>query len=136
LGIVKFQGVFEAPPSIAPTLFKLNIAGALRLDFLSVIFVFLFLDLFDTVGTLIGVSQRGGLMVDGKMPRIGRAFFSDALGTVAGALLGTSTVTSYIESSAGINAGAAPDWQTSSPLYCLSWRSFSLPWFAWSAVRI
>jgi AGZA family xanthine/uracil permease-like MFS transporter len=105
LGIVKFQGVFEAPPSIEPTLFKLNVMGALRLDFLSVIFVFLFLDLFDTVGTLIGVSQRGGLMVDGKLPRIGRAFFSDALGTVAGALLGTSTVTSYVESSAGINAG-------------------------------
>ncbi|HEQ60065.1 MAG TPA: NCS2 family permease [Firmicutes bacterium] len=105
LGIVKYEGLVAAPPSLAPTLFRLDIGGALTVDFLVVIFVFLFLDLFDTVGTLIGVSERGGLMVEGRLPRIGRAFFSDAFGTVFGALLGTSTVTSYVESTAGINAG-------------------------------
>lgn len=74
-------------------------------QFLVVIFVFFFLDLFDTVGTLIGVSQRGGLMVNGELPRAKQALLSDAVATVVGAGLGTSTVTSYVESSAGITAG-------------------------------
>ncbi len=67
--------------------------------------MFLFLDLFDTIGTLIGVSQQGGLMKDGKLPRARRALLSDAIATSSGALLGTSTVTSYVESAAGISAG-------------------------------
>jgi AGZA family xanthine/uracil permease-like MFS transporter len=67
--------------------------------------VFLFLDLFDTIGTLIGVSQQGGLMKDGKLPRARQALLSDAIATSSGALLGTSTVTSYVESAAGISAG-------------------------------
>ena len=72
---------------------------------ITVIFVFLFLDLFDTIGTLIGVSQQGGLMKDGKLPRARQALLSDAIATSSGALLGTSTVTSYVESAAGISAG-------------------------------
>jgi AGZA family xanthine/uracil permease-like MFS transporter len=106
LGVVQYQGILSAPPSIAPTLFKLDILGALQTGLVTVIFVFFFLDLFDTIGTLIGVSSQAGFLKDGKLPRSNQAMFSDAVGTVAGALLGTSTVTSYIESATGISQGA------------------------------
>ena len=106
-GLVKYQGLVSGVPSIRPTLLQLDIAGALQLGTLSIIFVFFFLDLFDTVGTLIGVSQKAGfLKPDGELPRARLALLSDALGTCAGALLGTSTVTSYVESAAGVTAGA------------------------------
>jgi len=97
----------SAPPwgELAQTAFKLDIAGAMKLGLLSVIFTFFFLDLFDAIGTLIGVTQQAGLMVDGKLPRAREALFADAAATVAGTLLGTSTVSSYIESSAGISEG-------------------------------
>lgn len=105
-GIVEFEGVVSAPPSIAPTLLKLEIPNVFRdPQLITVIFVFLFLDLFDTIGTLIGVSQQGGLMRDGKLPRARQALLSDAIATCGGAVLGTSTVTSYIESASGISAG-------------------------------
>ena len=105
-GIVEFTGLVSEPPSLSPTLLKLEIPNVFKDPHLiTVIFVFLFLDLFDTIGTLIGVSQQGGLMRDGKLPRARQALLSDALSTCAGALLGTSTVTSYIESAAGISAG-------------------------------
>jgi len=87
-------------------LFKLDILGALKLGLLHVIFVFLFLDLFDTIGTLVGVAQQAGFMKDGTLPRARSALLSDACGTVVGAGLGTSTVTSYIESAAGVADGA------------------------------
>lgn len=105
-GIIEFKGVLSAPPSIAPTFFKLSIPNIFKDPHLiTVIFVFLFLDLFDSVGTLIGVSQQGGLMKEGKLPRARQALLSDAIATSGGALLGTSTVTSYIESASGISAG-------------------------------
>ena len=104
--LTTFHGVFAAPPSISPTLFKLDIIGAVNLGVLSVIFVFFFLDLFDTIGTLIGVSEKAGFIdEDGKLPRARRALLSDATATVFGALLGTSTVTSYIESATGVAEG-------------------------------
>jgi AGZA family xanthine/uracil permease-like MFS transporter len=105
-GIVEFKGVLSAPPSIAPTLLKLSIPNIFKDPHLiTVIFVFLFLGLFDTVGTLTGVSQQGGLMKDGKLPKARQALLSDAIAICGGAVLGTSTVTSYIESAAGISAG-------------------------------
>ena len=105
-GMVKFQGVVSAPPSIARTFLQLQIPNILvDPKMISVIFIFIFLDLFDTVGTLVGVGQQGGFMVDGKLPRARQALLSDAVATSAGALLGTSTVTSYIESASGISAG-------------------------------
>ncbi|MGH7851332.1 MAG: NCS2 family permease [Thermodesulfobacteriota bacterium] len=105
-GIVEFKGVLSAPPSIAPTLLKLSIPNIFKDPHLiTVIFVFLFLGLFDTVGTLTGVSQQGGLMRDGKLPRARQALLSDAIAICGGAVLGTSTVTSYIESASGISAG-------------------------------
>lgn len=87
-------------------LLKLDVMGALKLGLVHVIFIFFFLDLFDTIGTLIGVSQQAGFLRDGKLPRARRALMADAFGTVIGAGLGTSTVTSYIESSAGVADGA------------------------------
>ena len=106
LGMVEYNGLVSAPPSIAPTFMQLDLAGALNIGMISVIFAFLFVDLFDTSGTLIGAAQRGGLLdKDGKLPRLGRALMSDSVATMSGAALGTSTTTSYIESTAGISAG-------------------------------
>lgn len=106
LGVVEYQGIVAAPPSVLPTLFKLDILGALKTGLVTIIFIFFFLDLFDTMGTLIGVSERAGFLKKGKLPRANQAMLSDAIGTVGGALLGTSTVTSYIESTTGISQGA------------------------------
>lgn len=106
MGIVKFQGIVAVPPSVMPTLLRLDIPGAFQTGLVTVVFVFFFLDLFDTMGTLIGVSAPAGFLKDGKLPRANRAMFADAVGTVLGALMGTSTVTSYIESASGIAHGA------------------------------
>jgi len=106
LGVVKYQGIVSSPPSINPTLFKLDILGAFNTGLITVVFVFFFLDLFDTIGTLIGISGQAGFLKNGKLPRANKAMFSDAVGTVSGALLGTSTVTSYIESASGISQGS------------------------------
>jgi len=106
MGIVEFTGLVSRPPRINPTLFKLDIFGALSLKLLPVVFILFFLDLFDTVGTLIGVGEEGGFIKEGKLPRARGALLADALGTIAGTCLGTSTVTSYIESSTGISQGA------------------------------
>ena len=105
-GMVTFQGVVSAPPSMAPTFLQLQIPNIFaQPELISIIVIFIFLDLFDTVGTLIGVTQQAGLMVDGKLPKARQALLSDAVATSSGALLGTSTVTSYIESASGISAG-------------------------------
>lgn len=105
LGLTRFEGVLSAPPSLAPTLFKLDLAGALRPGMLDAVVVFFFLALFDSIGTLVGVAGRIGLAPDGSLPRIRQALLADASGTVIGACLGTSTVTAYIESSTGVAAG-------------------------------
>jgi AGZA family xanthine/uracil permease-like MFS transporter len=96
----------SAPPSLDPTFLKLDLKGALTLGMIPIITVFLFMLLFDTVGTLIGVAQPAGMLKDGKLPRAERALVSDAVATTVGALLGTSTTSSYIESATGISEGA------------------------------
>ena len=106
LGFSPFNGLVSMPPSLAPTFMQLDIAGALDIGLLSVIFAFLFVDLFDNSGTLIGVAKRAGLMgKDGHMPKMGRALIADSTAAMAGSLLGTSTTTSHIESAAGVSAG-------------------------------
>lgn len=106
LGYTKFSGVVSTPPSLAPTFMKLDPLGALTPAMAPVIFVFLFLALFDTVGTLVGVSEKAGLMTpDGRLPKAKEALLADSISTVVGAVAGTSTVTSYIESAAGVSAG-------------------------------
>ncbi len=99
------QGLVSAPPSVAPTFFKMKMAGAIFWKMLPFVIILLFMDVFDTIGTLIGVSEQAGFIKDNKLPRAERALMSDAIGTVAGGLLGTSTVTSFIESAAGVEAG-------------------------------
>jgi len=97
--------VVASPPSLEPTLFRMDVRGALSLAMAPIVAIFLFMVFFDTVGTLVGVAQQAGLMREGRLPRARQAFVSDAVGTVAGACLGTSTVTSYIESATGVEQG-------------------------------
>jgi AGZA family xanthine/uracil permease-like MFS transporter len=106
LGVTPYGGVVALPPSLAPTFLKLDIVGALNIGLVSIVFAFFFVDLFDNTGTLVGVAHRIGLISrDGHIPRLGKAFLADSTATIAGSLLGTSTVTSYIESAAGVRAG-------------------------------
>ncbi|MBF0253096.1 MAG: NCS2 family permease [Candidatus Omnitrophica bacterium] len=100
-GLINYDGFVSKAPSIVPTFMKLSFKGAFTAGFLELIFVFFFLDLFDTVGTLIGVSEKAGFMKNNELPRARQALFSDAAATVAGSILGTSTVTSYVESASG-----------------------------------
>jgi AGZA family xanthine/uracil permease-like MFS transporter len=97
--------IVAPPPSLEPTLFQMDVRGALTLAMAPYVTIFLFMVFFDTVGTLVGVAQQAGLMRDGRLPRARQAFVSDATATVAGACLGTSTVTSYIESATGVEQG-------------------------------
>jgi AGZA family xanthine/uracil permease-like MFS transporter len=105
-GLTTFHGVFAAPPSLAPVFLKMDIAGALSLGLMSIIFVFFLVDLLDNTGTLIATTQRAGLMrPDGSVPKLGRALLADSGAVMAGAALGTSPTVSYIESAAGIQQG-------------------------------
>jgi AGZA family xanthine/uracil permease-like MFS transporter len=105
-GMAKLPTAIFSLPHPSATWLQLDLRGALHLGLFEIVFVFLFVDLFDNVGTLVGVCEQGGFVVNGKIPRVGRALVSDAVGTIFGALTGTSTVTSYIESAAGVAAGA------------------------------
>jgi len=105
-GVAEFQGIIGKPPDITPTLFKLDIIDALNVGLFGIVFAFLFVDLFDTTGTLVGVAKQGGFIKENnEFPNVNRALTSDAVGTVVGSMLGTSTVTSYIESAAGVAEG-------------------------------
>lgn len=105
-GIVKNPGsVLSVPPSVLPTAFQLDVWTALKQNLIAVILIFFFLDLFDTVGSLIGIAKQAGLMKEGKLPRAGRALLADAIGTVGSALSGNTTMVSYIESAAGVAVG-------------------------------
>jgi len=103
VGQVKYEGIFGLPKEHA--IFQFDIVAALKYQFIPFIIVFLFMDMFDTMGTLIGVAEQAGFMVDNKLPGANRALVSDAVGTVVGACSGTSTVTSFIESSVGVEYG-------------------------------
>ena len=106
LGQSTFSGIVATPPSIAPVFLQMDIPGALQVGLVTVVFAFLFVDLFDNTGTLIGLAHRGGFMrADGTVPRLRGALISDSAAAMVGAALGTSTTTSYIESASGINAG-------------------------------
>jgi len=105
-GMVAGGGIVSMPPSMAPTFLAMDIMGAVEIGLVVVVFAFLFVDLFDTAGTLVGLAHRAGLLDEnGRLPRLRRALLADSVATVAGATFGTSTTTSYIESAAGINAG-------------------------------
>jgi AGZA family xanthine/uracil permease-like MFS transporter len=102
------DGVVSLPPSLKSTFLKFDFKGAIELgfEFIVIMFAFLFVDIFDTIGTLIGVATKADMLDEnGKLPRVKGALLADAVGTVAGSGLGTSTVTSYIESASGVAAG-------------------------------
>lgn len=106
LGVSPAGGIVSMPPSLAPTFMQMDIAGAFNVGIIAIVFAFLFVDLFDTAGTLVGLAHRGNLLdKDGKLPRLRNALLADSTATVAGAALGTSTTTTYIESASGIKAG-------------------------------
>lgn len=106
LGVSPFGGIAAMPPSLAPTFLRLDLKGALNAGLIAIVFAFFFVDLFDNTGTLVGVAHRAGLIdKNGKIPRLDRVFIADSTATICGSLLGTTTVTSYIESAAGVRAG-------------------------------
>lgn len=108
LGVTNLEGfkLFSAPASLSPILFKFEWNNIFSFDMFVVLFTFLMVDMFDTVGTLVGVSTKAGMLTeDGKVPRAKQALFADAIGTTVGACLGTSTVTTYVESAAGVEEG-------------------------------
>lgn len=105
LGLNELKGVVGAIPSIAPTFMQMDFEGLFTATMIGVIFVFFLVDLFDSTGTLVGVSHRAGLLKDGKLPRLKKALFADSTAIVAGAALGTSSTTPYIESASGVAAG-------------------------------
>ncbi len=105
MGLTVYGGVTSIPPSIAPIAFQFDFSQLFTIDMLIVIFTFLFIDMFDTIGTLVGVSTKAGMIKDGKIPRLQKAFMADALGTTFGAILGSSTVTTYVESASGVAQG-------------------------------
>jgi AGZA family xanthine/uracil permease-like MFS transporter len=105
-GLTRFDGILSLPPSLAPTFLQLDIAGALELGLVGIVFTFFLVDLLDNTGTLIATTHRAGLMRrDGTVPNLGRALVADSGGAIFGSVLGTSTTVSYIESASGIQAG-------------------------------
>ncbi|EKS32871.1 NCS2 family permease [Afipia clevelandensis] len=106
MGLTSYNGIVSLPPSLAPTLFQLDFSRATELTFLIVVFSFLFIDVFDNAGTLIGVTHRAGLTdKDGNLPRMKQALMADSFAAMFGSLIGTSTTTSYIESASGVAVG-------------------------------
>jgi adenine/guanine/hypoxanthine permease len=105
LGLTHYSGIVSLPPSLAPTFLQLDFSRAFELTFVIVVLTILLIDVFDNAGTLIGVTHRTGLMVDGKLPRLKQALIADSFAAMFGAAIGTSTTTSYIESAAGVSAG-------------------------------
>ena len=106
MGITKFDGIMSVPPDPSPLFFKFDFSQIFTWDMLIVTFTFLFVDVFDTVGTLIGVCSKANMLdANGQIPNVKKAFYADAIGTTAGAIFGTSAVTTYVESAAGVSEG-------------------------------
>ena len=105
LGVTQFNGVMSTPPSVEPIFCKFEWSKIFTPEMFVIVFTLLFVDLFDTIGTLIGVTTRAGMIKNGKIPRLKQAFMVDALATTAGAVMGTSTVTTFVESAAGVEQG-------------------------------
>lgn len=130
LGVTNFNGIMSLPPSIEPIFFKFEWGSILSLDMLVCVFTFLFIDIFDTIGTLIGVSQRAGMIDDdGNVKNLEKAFMADAIGTLAGSCLGTSTVTTYVESASGVNAGGRSGLTAFTSAICFAVALLLAPFF-------
>lgn len=130
LGVTHFSGVVSAPPSIAPIFAKFEWSHILSWDMLIVVFTFLFIDMFDTIGTVVGVSERSGMVdKDGNVDGINRILMADAVATVAGALFGTSTTTTYIESASGVAVGGRTGLTSFTVAVCFALALFFAPLF-------
>lgn len=105
LGVTQFDGVVSVPPSIEPIFMQFEWTNIFTKDMLVIVFTFLFVDLFDCIGTVIGVTERAGMVKNGKIPRLKEVFVVDSVSTAVGAMMGTSTVAVYVESAAGVNEG-------------------------------
>lgn len=105
MSVTKFDGVFSVPPGIDPIFLKFEWSHVFTKEMAIIVFTFLFVDLFDCIGTVIGVTERAGMVKDGKIPHLKEIFMTDSLATTLGAIMGTSTVAVYVESAAGVNEG-------------------------------
>lgn len=105
LGVTKFDGIVSVPPSIEPIFMQFEWTNIFTKDMLVIVFTLLFVDLFDCIGTVIGVTERAGMVKNGKIPRLKEVFMVDSVSTAVGAMMGTSTVAVYVESAAGVNEG-------------------------------
>ena len=125
------EGLFQMPPSMSKVMFQFEWGQIFTWEMLIVVFTFLFVDVFDTVGTLIGVASKADMLdEDGKLPRVSQALFADAVGTVAGACMGTSTVTTYVESAAGVADGGRTGLTALSTAVMFALALFFAPLFA------
>lgn len=130
MGVTEFKGVVSHPESIAPIFCQFEFENVFTLDMLVVVFTFLFIDMFDTVGTLVGVCTKANMIdKDGKISRIRQAFMADAIATTAGAMLGTSTTTTYVESAAGVAQGGRSGLTAFSVAVCFAIALFFSPLF-------
>lgn len=129
LGVTHYNGIFSTPPSISPIFFKFEWDKIFTTDMFVIVFTFLFVDLFDTIGTLIGVCTKAGIMTNGKIPRLKQAFLVDAIGTTAGAIMGTSTVTTFVESASGVNEGGRTGLTSFVTALCFTIAIFLAPFF-------
>lgn len=130
LGVTSISSIIDTPPSISPILLKFEWSNIWSVDMIVCIITFLFLDMFDTIGTLIGVSNRAGMVDEnGRIINLGKAFMADAVGTTIGAMLGTSTVTTYVESASGVNAGGRSGLTAISSAACFALALFLAPLF-------
>lgn len=130
LGVTHLNGIVNTPPSLAPTFFKFEWSSILSGNMFISVFTLLFFDMFDTIGTLIGVSSQAGMLdKDGNVPRMKQAFLADAVGTTVGAVLGTSTVSSFVESASGVNAGGKSGLTSVFTALCFLLAMFFAPLF-------
>ena len=130
LGVTTFSGILDMPPSLAPVFCQFDWAGILSIDMVICVLTFLFIDMFDTIGTLIGVSNRAGMVdEDGNIPHLKDAFMADSIATTVGAILGTSTVTTYVESASGVNVGGRSGLTSFTSAVCFALALFFAPLF-------
>lgn len=130
LGVTNFTAVVSTPPSLAPIFCQFEWGSILSVDMVICVLTFLFIDMFDTIGTLIGVSNRAGMVdEDGNIPGLKKAFMADAIGTTLGAILGTSTVTTYVESASGVNVGGRSGLTSLTSAVCFALALFLAPLF-------
>lgn len=130
MGVTHFSGVVDTPPSVAPLFCQFEFHNIFTLDMLVVVFTFLFIDMFDTMGTLVGVCTKAGMMrKDGRIPGLNKAFMADAVATMAGACLGASTTTTYVESAAGVAQGGRSGLTAFSTAMCFVVAMFFAPLF-------